>query len=118
HLDSHGGALYGLTGKSFLQIVFHFCATNHLAFRFPKQLEGLEEMIGTSLNETLKKAHSKGTQFAHAKKVKIPDFVLSNPDSVEEIQTYDQLKQYYLDLLRRLPEGVTEIFLHPSKETS
>lgn len=118
HLDSHRGALYGLTSKSFLQIVFHFCATNHLVFRFPKRLEGMEKMIGNTLHETLKKAHSKGVQFAHAKKVKLPDFVMSHPDSVKEIQSYDQLKQYYLNLLRQLPEGVTEIFLHPSKETS
>lgn len=117
HLDSHDGALYGLSGTSFLAIVFHFCATHRLAFRFPRKLEGLEHMIG-AVDETMRQAHIEGALFAAAKKVCLPDFVISNPLSNQQISSYEELKQVYLDLLKDLPTGVTELFLHPSKKTS
>lgn len=117
HMNSQSGILYDLSGKSFLPIAIHFCAGHRLPFRFPKELIGLEYMLGDAVNDQIKKAHNVGAEFATIKKVPLPDLVLTNPFSVKEIPSYNHLKQFYLSLLKKLPEGVTELFLHPSKET-
>jgi hypothetical protein len=37
---------------------------------------------------------------------------------MKEIKSYENLKGFYLNAIRNLKEGVTEIFLHPSKENA
>lgn len=118
HLDSHSGVLYGLTGKTFISIAFHFCETHRLPFRFPKQIQALEKMIDHAVSQEIIETHSQWTKFAEIKGVQLPDLILSNPFSMEKIPTYEHLKEYYLEELRHLPHGITELFLHPSKADS
>ncbi|MDE1548334.1 carbohydrate deacetylase [Jeotgalibaca caeni] len=116
HLDSHQGILYGDQGTSFLSVALHFCATHHVAFRFPKRATDFRKVVGHKEAETVEKMHAEGSAFVTAKKMKTPDALICSP--VSHLKSYEDLKNYYLHELRRVPEGVTELFLHPSKETS
>ncbi|WP_373755785.1 ChbG/HpnK family deacetylase, partial [Jeotgalibaca porci] len=48
----------------------------------------------------------------------LPDQVLSNHHPIENIASYEALKKFYLRILRGLPDGITELYLHPSKPDS
>ena len=117
HVNFHGETFYGLSGQSFLQIAIHFCAGHQMPFRFTREFIGMEHMLSGDVDQNIKKAHIEGAEFALLKKVPLPDLVLNNPFSLKDIPSYEYLKQSYVTQLRRLPEGVTELVMHPSKAT-
>ena len=44
--------------------------------------------------------------------------IVTNPFSIRDISSYEQLKNFYLNAVRNVDEGVTELFMHPSEENS
>ena len=48
--------------------------------------------------------------------VPIPDYLLSHPFPIVEGETYESFKQSLIDKLYRLPEGVSETYVHPGAE--
>jgi hypothetical protein len=119
HADSHMGSVYGLNGKSFLKETLEFCAKYKLPFRFPKNIENVKKMIRLeSLPDALVMMHEQAVAYAAALGVKLIDNLFTSTAAFSEITGYEKLKEIYLSIISNLPEGVSEIFLHPSLESS
>ncbi|MGP6139549.1 MULTISPECIES: carbohydrate deacetylase [unclassified Jeotgalibaca] len=118
HLDSHGGSLHQESQVECLPVCLHFCATHKLPFRYPKNENALVDVTPHPLTKRVEDAQCEVAEFAEKKGVPLPDQVFSNLLPIEDIQSYEDLKKFYLDALRNLPEGITEVYLHPSTSDS
>lgn len=118
HLDSHGGTLYQESEIDCLPVCLHFCAAHHLPFRYPRNPDALVDVTPHPMTKRVKESQFEVVEFSERKGVKLPDQVLSNLHPIESIASYQALKKFYLRALRNLPEGITEIYLHPSKPDS
>ena len=113
HLDNHMGSVYGLvTGRDFLRPVFELAARRGLPFRLPRSMDGVGD--GSALQATLDEAAAA----ADALGVEIIDRLWSHPfellgEGTPEEETYEQVRDGFIALLRAVPAGVTEIYLHP-----
>lgn len=114
HLDNHMGSVYGLeTGRTFLTQVLGLAARHGLPFRLPRSTEGMVLPPG-DLQPVLDEA----TAAADALGVVLPDRLWTHPfalagEGTPGEEDYAEVKAGFLDLLRRVPSGVTEIYLHP-----
>ncbi|WEK60966.1 MAG: polysaccharide deacetylase family protein [Candidatus Microbacterium colombiense] len=112
HLDNHMGSVYGLaTGRDFLGEVFALAARHGLPFRLPRSMDGVSEA-------TL--AHA--TSAADALGVEIIDRLWSHPfelvgEGTDAVEDYERVRDGFIALLRAVPAGVTEIYLHPMTDT-
>ncbi|WP_226531198.1 polysaccharide deacetylase family protein [Microbacterium paraoxydans] len=113
HLDNHMGSVYGLmTGRDFLRPVFELAARHGLPFRLPRSMDGVGE--DAALQATLDAAAAA----ADASGVVIIDRLWSHPfpllgEGTAQEETYEQVRDGFIALLRAVPAGVTEIYLHP-----
>jgi len=114
HLDNHMGSVYGLeTGRSFLPQVFELAARYRLPFRLPRTTDGMVLPPGEFqplLDEATAAADALGVVLVD--RLWTHPFELDGAGTVEE-EDYEDVRAGFLDLLRRVPSGVTEIFLHP-----
>ena len=114
HLDNHMGSVYGLeTGRTFLPQVFELAARHRLPFRLPRTTEGMALPPG-DFQPLLDEA----TAAADALGVVLPDRLWTHPfelagEGTAGEEDYVEVKAGFLELLRGVPEGVTEIYLHP-----
>lgn len=117
HLDSHMGAVYGLeTGRDFLAPVFQLAAAHGLPFRLPRTIEG------SDFDPALQPVLDRATAVADAAGVVIIDRLWTHPfpllgEGTPEEETYEQVRDGFLDMLRVTPTGVTEIYLHPMADS-
>ncbi|NUR89375.1 MAG: ChbG/HpnK family deacetylase [Nonomuraea sp.] len=111
--DSHSGTLYGLHGRSWLAETLDWCAANGLAFRLPRDPA---PYFGGPLPSPLAEAHERAIAHADALGVRIPQTIVTNRRHAHELGGYEQLREDYLRRLATLPEGTSELFLHPSSE--
>ncbi len=118
HMDSHCGTLYGLTGRAFLKEAFEICLRKRLPFRFPKSKKYLEAIYGDNIPEQIDRTHTMAVGYATELGISLPIDIVTNPFSIRDIPSYEQLKNFYLNALRTIDEGVTELFMHPSKENT
>ncbi|GII75862.1 hypothetical protein Sru01_08440 [Sphaerisporangium rufum] len=109
--DSHAGTLYGLHGRSWLAETLEWCARHGLAFRLPRDAE---PYAGGPLPPPLAAAHERAVALADALGVAIPQTIATNRSGAGELGGYRRLRDDYLRRLAELPEGTSEIFLHPS----
>ncbi|MFS0910569.1 polysaccharide deacetylase family protein [Microbacterium sp. 179-I 3D2 NHS] len=113
HLDNHMGSVYGLaTGRDFLRPVFELAARHRLPFRLPRRLDGPE--ADAALQATLDDASAA----ADALGVEIVDRLWTHPfalvdEGAATEESYEQVRDGFVALLRAVPPGVTEIYLHP-----
>lgn len=113
HLDNHMGSVYGLaTGRDFLTPVFALAARHGLPFRLPRSMHGVG--VEAELQHLLDRA----TAAAEAAGVEIIDRLWSHPfeligEGTPDEETYEQVRDGFIALLRAVPAGVTEIYLHP-----
>lgn len=113
HLDNHMGSVYGLaTGRDFLTPVFGLAAQYGLPFRLPRSMDGVG--VDPELQHLLDRA----TAAAEAAGVEIIDRLWSHPfeligEGTPDEETYEQVRDGFIALLRAVPAGVTEIYLHP-----
>lgn len=108
HLDNHMGSVYGLlTGRNFLAQVFELAASHGLPFRLPRRMEGVatDPALQTMLDAAAAAADALG--------VEIVDRLWTHPFEAAPGETYEQVRDGFLALLRTVPAGVTEIYLHP-----
>ncbi|MBT2496620.1 polysaccharide deacetylase family protein [Microbacterium sp. ISL-59] len=113
HLDNHMGSVYGLvTGHDFLGPVFELAARNGLPFRLPRRMDGVgeEAALQAKLDDAAASADAMG--------VVIIDRLWSHPfellrEGEPDEETYEQVRDGFIALLRAVPAGVTEIYLHP-----
>jgi predicted glycoside hydrolase/deacetylase ChbG (UPF0249 family) len=113
HLDNHMGSVYGLeTGRDFLQQVFALAARHGLPFRLPRVMDGTES--DAALQGKLALAAS----VAAVHGIEIIDRLWTHPfelaaEGTDAEETYEQVRDGFIALLRAAPAGVTEIYLHP-----
>lgn len=119
HLDNHMGSVYGLaTGRSFLPQVLKLAAARGLPFRLPRSLDGLGAMGADPDAPGSQAILDAATTAADAAGVVILDRLWTHPfeltgEGTPEAEGYEAVKEGFLDLLRGVRAGVTEIFLHP-----
>lgn len=113
HLDNHMGSVYGLaTGRDFVAETLGLAAAHGLPFRLPRFVDG------TDLDPSFQDAATRAAAGADALGVVIPDRTWTHPfplahEGTDDEETYEQVRDGFLALLRAVPPGVTEIFLHP-----
>ncbi|MGV2900340.1 polysaccharide deacetylase family protein [Microbacterium sp. AGC62] len=113
HLDNHMGSVYGLvTGHDFLRPVFELAARNGLPFRLPRTMDGVgdDAALQAKLDDAAAAADASG--------IEIIDRLWSHPfellrEGEPDEETYEQVRDGFIALLRAVPAGVTEIYLHP-----
>ncbi|WP_312170914.1 ChbG/HpnK family deacetylase [Microbacterium sp.] len=106
HLDNHMGSLYGLlTGRDFLAPVLALAARHGLPFRLPRVMEGADAALRRRLEQAGAAADALG--------VEIVDRLWTHPFEEVPGESYEQVRDGFLALLREVPAGVTEIYLHP-----
>lgn len=114
HADSHSGTLYGINMRLFFINAFRFCKKYNLPFRFPKAPDFLGDFFGGKVPAIVKAAHKIVLSISKHYKVRLIDDMISNPYKLEDIPSYKALEDYYVDKIKNIKEGVTELFLHPS----
>lgn len=114
HADNHCGTLYGINGRLFFINAFRFCQKYSLPFRFPKNPAFLERQLNRRVPSVLLLAHKIIVNTAKRYELCLPDDIISNPYSINKIETYDALRAYYIDQIKNMAPGITEVFLHPS----
>lgn len=113
HVDNHMGSLYGLEGRPLFLQAFQLCARGPYPFRMPRSLEmfgqvppRLLAMLGTAVRG------------ADGLGIGTLDHLLNNDRRFAESDGYDALKRSYLDIIARLPEGVSEMYMHPAADSA
>lgn len=108
HLDNHMGSVYGLrTGRDFLGPVLELAARHGLPFRLPRSMEG------TGNDAALQAKLTGASAAADSAGVEIIDRLWSHPFEEVPGESYEQIRDGFIALLRAVPAGVTEIYLHP-----
>jgi hypothetical protein len=113
HLDNHMGSVYGLeTGHDFLAETFALAAEHGLPFRLPRTIEGM------GLPPEFQPVLDRAVQAADALGVVLPDRLWTHPfplagEGTAQEETYEQVRDGFLELLRGVGAGVTEFYLHP-----
>ncbi|QDZ15907.1 ChbG/HpnK family deacetylase [Humibacter ginsenosidimutans] len=110
-VDSHAGTLYGLNGRSWLADALRWCAANELAFRLPRDARAY---FGDALPAPLAHAHARAVAYADRLGVSLPHAILTNHADADELGDYEALRDSLIERLAELPEGASELFLHPS----
>jgi chitin disaccharide deacetylase len=111
--DSHAGTLYGLHGRSWLAEALRWCARHGLAFRLPRDPA---PYAGGPLPAPLATAHAEAVALADRLGVALPATIATNRRDAADLGGYPALRDDYLARLAALPDGTSEIFLHPSRE--
>ncbi|WP_442602528.1 polysaccharide deacetylase family protein [Paenibacillus sp. KN14-4R] len=113
HLDIHMGSLYGLTtGKDFLETVFEACQYYELPLRLPRRFVGVHLLSQVALlaKKRIRSAEEKG--------IMIIDDLYQLPFAPQANETYEDVKQQMMAIIRGLNPGISEILIHPSTITS
>lgn len=106
-VDSHAGTLYGLDGGPWLGAVLEWCAAHGLAFRLPRDLRPYLAEPPPPLTS----AHAQAVALADRLGVPIPAAMITNRGGSGD---YDDLRDGLIAALDELPEGTSELFLHPA----
>ncbi len=117
-LDSHQGTLYGLLGRSYLAEAIGVCAERGLALRLPRALELYGDDDPVLAAPAVRARHASAVAVADAVGVRLPQVIATHRGGDAEARDYGTLRDHYLRLLGRLPEGASEIFLHPAPDTA
>ncbi|MGH8828627.1 MAG: hypothetical protein ACRDVZ_13745, partial [Jiangellaceae bacterium] len=114
-IDSHSGTLYGFRGRSFLHTAIHVSGDHGLGFRMPRRSDG---RVGLALQGPLRARHRRAVALAQSRGVGLPETITTCWLPGQLVLSYAQLRAHYLSQLRALPEGTSELFLHPTPERS
>jgi chitin disaccharide deacetylase len=117
HLDNHMASLYGFHGvQSFLPLVFRLCGELEVPFRFPKKVVSGDTLTDSLSRETLSNIPDI-VALAASLGVALPDVTVSYPFETLPGETYESFRDDVCRRLESLPEGVSELVLHPALET-
>ncbi|MFG1944107.1 carbohydrate deacetylase [Nonomuraea sp. NPDC048826] len=111
--DSHSGTLYGLHGRSWLAEALEWCSRHRFAFRLPRDPE---PYFGGPLPPPLAAVHEGAVALADDLGVPLPQTIATNRRTANDLGSYEHLRDDYLRRLAALPEGTSELFLHPSRD--
>ncbi|MCM3261092.1 polysaccharide deacetylase family protein [Paenibacillus lautus] len=115
HADNHMGSLYGMeTGRSLIPQMLWKTSRWRLPARLFRYIHPEDPLLSTLPN--IERPVALASSLADTFGVPIPDYLLSHPFPVVEGETYESFKQSLIDKLYRLPEGVSETYVHPGVE--
>lgn len=109
--DSHAGTLYGLHGRSWLAETLQWCHEHDLAFRLPRDPR---PYLGTDIPAELVGAHERAVALADELGVALPQTIITNRQSADDLGDYSALLAAMQRIIGALPEGTSELFLHPT----
>ena len=113
HVDSHMATVYGTHGFSLMEEVLALCAAHGLNFRYPKR----PETFSPDFPETLRPAVEANVALADRLHVGLPTGLYTYDFDVTPEVTYEMFREAYMKMVRSIPDGVSELFLHPCLET-
>ena len=116
HVDSHMGALYGMNGKlMMLPKTLAVCGKKGYPFRmFSKPLaEQCPEGTPVWLFSV---ASILSGMFGKKNNVPMPDYLIF-PEKIETGETYEEFKNNFIEYLIKIPEGISETYVHPALDT-
>jgi chitin disaccharide deacetylase len=117
HLDNHMGSLYGFHGiQSFLPLAFQLCAELGVPFRFPKKILSGDAVTDPLPKETLAKLPDLAA-LASSLNISLADYIVSYPFEILPSETFEYFRNDVCKRLESLPEGVSELILHPALES-
>jgi chitin disaccharide deacetylase len=117
HLDNHMGSLYGWHGvQSFLPLAFKLCAELKVPFRLPKKSLPGDAVTDQLPREILAKL-SEAVALATSLGVPLADYMVSWPFVTLPGETYERFRNSVCQRLESLPDGVSELILHPAFES-
>lgn len=119
HIDNHMGSLYGNRTLRFTMLNMTLKEMGRRGYAFRLYAKADKRLTPAGTPEKIYMLSGLLTGFlAKIHKVILPDYLLF-PDWNRELSTggYDNYRKTILDLWTNIPEGVTETFLHPCKET-
>ncbi len=118
HVDNHMGSLYGLAGECYLPAVFESCAVHgKLPFRFFRNYYKDDFLLGPLDRPEILAAFKTIIELADRVGILTPDYLLTHSYAAEPSETYESFKHMMIGRMYRLPEGISETYIHPSKET-
>ncbi len=118
HVDNHMGSLYGIYGECYLPIVFELCSKNgKLPFRFFRNYDKDDSLLGPLESPENLVFFKQISSLADSMGILTPDYLLTHPYAPEPEETYESFKNMMITRMYHLPEGITETYIHPSKET-
>lgn len=116
HVDNHMGSLYGIeTGRSFLPLVFWESGRRGLPFRLFRKVDPNDHLLGGI--EGVEARLEPVVALADLLGVAVPDYLLSHPYHVLPDETYEAFKRMMIEKIHALPEGISEIYIHPAVES-
>lgn len=118
HLDNHMASLYGFHGlQSFLPLAFQLCGELKVPFRFPKEIVSGDAVTNALPQETVDKIPSL-VALATSLGVALPDAIVSYPFETLPGETYESFRDDVCRRLETLPNGISELVLHPAFESA
>lgn len=109
--DSHSGSLYGFRGRSFLGTTMDFSAGHGLGFRLPRRFN---RVLTAVLPRAVRRRHAEAVERADAGGVRLPETMILPWLPGRFILSLAQLRANLVSQLASLPEGVSELVLHPA----
>lgn len=110
-VDSHSGTLYGVHGRSFVTETLTWCAAHGLALRLPRDVRSF---LGTDRPFALAAEHRAAVELADQLAVALPAAMITNRRTAAAHGSYEALREHMIAQLRDLPDGTSELFVHPS----
>ncbi|MFC7405083.1 ChbG/HpnK family deacetylase [Georgenia alba] len=107
-LDSHSGSLYGRRG---MDSALRFCAEHSLGFRLPRRLPRLAR---AGMRGRLRRRYDQAVATAHDLGLRLPETLVGAWLPGRLLVSYAHLRAHVLGQLRAIPDGVSELILHPA----
>lgn len=118
-VDNHMGSLYGMNGRYLmLPKIFRMCGKRGYPFRMcttPK-----DEFCPEGVSLTLYRLFCRICKFlGKIYKVPTPDYLIltDQVESLKDKETYEEFRDAFLEFHGKIPEGITETFIHPAFDT-
>jgi hypothetical protein len=112
------GSLYGFFGECYLPVVFEFCARyGGLPFRFFRKYYKDDFLLGPLDTPEMHATFKAIIEVADSYGVLTPDYLLTHSYEPSAGETYESFKKMMIGRIYNLPEGISETYIHPSKET-
>lgn len=113
HADNHMGSLYGTaTGRSHIPQVLRQCVKWGVPFRLFRKVHPEDPLLAAIPG--VERVVAKASSLAGVLGVAVPDYLLSHPFEVLPGETYETFKQSLIAKLYRLPDGISETYIHPA----
>ncbi|WP_164931408.1 polysaccharide deacetylase family protein [Longirhabdus pacifica] len=112
HLDNHMGSVYGLhTGKHFIASIFEICLKFQLPFRFPRHFEHLfVRSLPPKVEEEIKQITTMADQLG----IVILDYLYGVQYQHKQEDTYETVRNEFIQLIKNVKPGITEFIFHPA----